>query len=98
MFVAMGLFGSGMGGVMYLQNLIWPEFFGRLHLGTIRGFTMPISMLIGAVGAPAAGYVRDISGSYEAVWWGSTAVMLVGALTILFTRPPVPATTTSPTA
>lgn len=91
MFVAMGLFGSGIGGAMFVQNLIWAEFFGRLHLGAIRGFTMPISMLIGAVGAPAAGYVKDLGGSYEPVWWGSTAVMLVGAVSILLIRPPVPA-------
>jgi sugar phosphate permease len=90
MFIAMGLFGSGIGIVMYLQNLIWAEFFGRVHLGAIRGFTMPISLLIGAAGAPFAGYVRDVSGSYAPVWWGSTAVMILGAMIMLVARPPVP--------
>ncbi len=89
MFVAMGLFGLGIGGMMFLQNVIWAEFFGRLHLGAIRGFTMPISMLVGAVGAPAAGYVRDLGGSYTPVWWVSTCVMLVGAVVVLFARAPV---------
>jgi MFS family permease len=90
MFIAMGLFGSGMGIVMYLQNVIWAEFFGRIHLGAIRGFTMPISLLVGAAGAPFAGYVRDVTGSYAPVWWGSTAVMILGGLTVLFARPPTP--------
>jgi cyanate permease len=75
---------------MYLQNLIWAEFFGRVHLGAIRGFTMPISLLIGAAGAPFAGYVRDVSGSYAPVWWGSTAVMILGAMIMLVARPPAP--------
>jgi hypothetical protein len=95
MFVAVGLFGSGMGAVMYLQNIIWAEFFGRLHIGAIRGFTMPISLFLGAVGAPAAGYVKDITGSYELVWWGSAAVMLSGGLAILFAHRPVPAAASS---
>jgi MFS family permease len=90
MFIAMGLFGSGIGIVMYLQNLIWAEFFGRIHLGSIRGFTMPISLLIGAAGAPFAGYVKDVTGSYAPVWWGSTAVMVLGGLIMLVVRPPVP--------
>jgi MFS family permease len=90
MFVAVGLFGSGIGAVMYLQNIIWAEFFGRVHIGAIRGFTMPISLFLGAAGAPAAGYVKDVTGSYDLVWWGSTVVMLLGGLTILFARPPIP--------
>ena len=36
MFVSMGLFGLGIGGMLFLQNMIWAEFFGRLHLGRIR--------------------------------------------------------------
>jgi hypothetical protein len=71
MFIAIGLFGSGIGIVMYLQNLIWAGFFGRIHLRSIRGFTMPISLLIGAAGVPFAGYVKDVSGSYAPVWWGA---------------------------
>ena len=96
MFIAMGLFGLGMGIVMYLQNLIWAEFFGRIHLGAIRGFTMPISLLIGAAGAPFAGYVRDVTGSYAPAWWGSTAVMLLGALVMLVVRPPTPLAASRP--
>lgn len=75
---------------MFVQNYIWAEFFGRLHLGAIRGFTMPISLLLGAAGAPAAGYVKDVSGSYETVWWVSAAIMLVGGLAVWLTHAPRP--------
>jgi MFS family permease len=90
MFVSMGLFGLGIGGMMFLQNVIWAEFFGRVHLGAIRGFTQPITMTIGGAGAPLAGYVRDVGGSYEPIWWVSAAVMALGAVAVLFARPPVP--------
>jgi predicted MFS family arabinose efflux permease len=89
MFVSMGMFGAGIGGMMYLQNVIWAEFFGRLHLGAIRGSTLPITMIAGGAGAPLAGYVRDLGGSYEPIWWTSAVVMLLGAVTVLFLRRPV---------
>jgi MFS family permease len=90
MFASMGLFGLGIGGMMFLQNVIWAEFFGRVHLGAIRGFTQPITMTIGGAGAPLAGYVRDVGGSYEPIWWASAAVMALGAVAVLFARPPAP--------
>lgn len=90
MFVSMGLFGLGIGGMMFLQNVIWAEFFGRAHLGAIRGITLPITMIIGGAGAPVAGYVRDQSGSYDAIWWVSAAVMALGGIAVLFAEPPAP--------
>jgi predicted MFS family arabinose efflux permease len=90
MFVSMGLFGLGIGGMMFLQNIIWAEFFGRLHLGAIRGFTLPIIMIAGGVGAPVAGYVKDLGGSYDPIWWASTLVMALGAGVVLLLEPPAP--------
>jgi len=89
MFVSMGLFGAGIGGMMYLQNVIWAEFFGRLHLGAIRGFTLPITMVVGGAGAPIAGYVKDVGGSYDPIWWTSAAIMVVGGIAVLFASAPV---------
>jgi MFS family permease len=90
MFVSMGLFGAGIGGMMFLQNVIWAEFFGRLHLGAIRGFTLPITMVVGGLGAPFAGYVKDVGGSYDPIWWVSAGVMALGAGIVLFAHPPAP--------
>jgi cyanate permease len=88
MFVSMGLFGLGIGGMLFLQNMIWAEFFGRLHLGRIRGFTLPISMIVGGAGPPLAGYVRDLGGSYEPIWWASAVIMALGAGAVLIAHPP----------
>lgn len=88
MFLSMGLFGFGIGGLLYMQNIIWADYFGRAHIGAIRGVVNPITMLTGAAGAPIAGYVYDATGSYEPVWWASVGLMLVGACAVLVTAPP----------
>ncbi len=90
MFVSMGLFGFGIGGLLYMQNIIWADYFGRAHVGAIRGLVNPITMLTAATGAPIAGYVFDITGSYAPVWRVSIALMVLGAVAVVFTPPPTP--------
>lgn len=79
-FLSMAIFGLGIGGMMFLQNFIWADYFGRAHLGSIRGIVMPITLIIGGLGAPAAGYVRDITGSYDSIWWVGVAMMIGAAV------------------
>jgi MFS family permease len=43
MFLAMITFGLGVGGMMLMQTYLWADYFGRLHLGSIRGVAMPIT-------------------------------------------------------
>ena len=88
MFAAMGLFGFGIGGMMFLQNIIWAEYFGRVHLGKIRGVVMPITLVLGAAGAPIAGYVHDGTGTYDPVWWVGAVLMVVGAVIVIMIKPP----------
>ena len=40
---------------------------------------MPISLVIGGIGAPAAGYVMDVTGSYDPAWWTGVVIMLFAA-------------------
>ena len=40
------------------------------------------------VGAPAAGYVRDWTGSYDPAWWVGVGLMSGAALLIVLTRAP----------
>jgi MFS family permease len=79
-FLSMAVFGLGIGGMMFLQNYIWAEYFGREHLGAIRGVVMPVTLIIGAIGAPTAGYVYDRSGSYDSIWWVGVAIMAGAAI------------------
>lgn len=88
MFWSMAIFGLGIGTNMFTQNFIWAEYFGRGHLGTIRGVVMPLNLFLGGLGAPAAGYVLDKTGSYDPAWWVGVALMLVGAIVFSLSRNP----------
>ncbi len=88
MFISMAIFGLGIGGMMFLQNFIWADYFGRESVGSIRGLVNPINLVIGGLGAPAAGYVRDITGSYDPAWWAGVALMVFAALLTLATPAP----------
>ena len=71
-----------------MQNLIWPAFFGRAHVGSIRGVVMPITLVVSALSAPFAGWVYDTTGSYTSVWWAAVALMSLGGVLSLTVRRP----------
>ena len=88
MFISMAIFGLGIGGMMFLQSFIWADYFGRESVGSIRGLVNPINLAVGGLGAPAAGYVRDITGSYDPAWWAGVALMTFAAVLTVVTPPP----------
>ena len=88
MFVSMAIFGVGIGGMMFLNTYIWADYFGRANVGGIRGLTNPINLVVGGIGAPAAGYVRDWTGSYDPAWWVGVGLMSGAALLMVLTRAP----------
>ena len=88
MFLSMAVFGLGIGGMMFLQNFVWADYFGREHVGSIRGAAAPINLTVGGIGPPLAGYVRDWTGSYDPVWWGGVCLMFLAALLLLATTAP----------
>lgn len=59
------IFGLAEGGVIPLQNLIPPELFGLGSLGTILASLLFFGTVGGAIGAPLAGYIFDVRGSYS---------------------------------
>ena len=89
MFISMAIFGLGIGGMMFLQSFIWADYFGRESVGSIRGLVNPINLVVGGLGAPAAGYVRDITGSYDPAWWAGVGLMTFAAALTVLTPPPV---------
>ena len=88
MFVSMAIFGIGIGGMMFLNTHIWADYFGRANVGGIRGLANPINLVVGGIGAPAAGYVRDWTGSYDPAWWVGVGLMSGAALLIVLTGAP----------
>jgi MFS family permease len=98
MFASMIIFGVGIGVLMLMQSLLWADYFGRQHLGAIRGAVMPITLIFGGAGAPIAGYVRDLTGSYTPIWLTAIALMALGGAVLAMTPPPRPPLVTPLTA
>ncbi len=94
MFFSMVLFGFGAGGMILLQGFLWADYFGRQHVGAIRGASMPVTLVFSAAGPPVAGLVYDQAGSYNPVWWVGIGLMIAGALVLAATPPPNRRTTT----
>lgn len=88
MFASMAIFGLGIGGMLFLNNFIWADYFGRENVGSIRGLANPINLAVGGLGAPAAGYVYDFIGSYDRMWWAGVFLMAAGTALALLTPAP----------
>ena len=64
-FVAYGLFGLSQGLLVSVSATIWVRYFGRTHLGKIKGGAM-MAMVAGSSGGPLImGYCFDLTGGYE---------------------------------
>ena len=84
LYIVMAVQGMMLSGFPPLQILIWPEFFGRMHIGSIVGMTQFITAVVGASGPLMAAAIYDQTGSYEAsiilligTWLACTAVMVI---------------------
>jgi len=80
--------GSGVGGLHLLLRLAWADYYGRRHLGTIRGITLPVQIGGQAVGPVAAGFVFDATGSYHVVFLFFAGVVVLGSVLVLTAVPP----------
>ena len=56
--------GLAYGGYVPLQRLIYPIYYGRAHLGAIRGAMRPAITLASAAGPLVIAGIYDIQGSY----------------------------------
>lgn len=89
-FAATMTFGMGAASVVIIQNTIWPAYFGARNIGAIRGAAMPITLGFAVLGAPVAGIVKDLTGSFVPLWWATFAAMLVAIVLLLCTPAPRP--------
>ena len=71
-----------------IGNLI-PDYFGRTEFPKMMGYTMPFTTFFSAFGAPAAGYIREATGSYILAFQLAIAVLVLGFIFIIFASPPM---------
>ena len=82
------LFGAGVGGLHTLLRLAWADYYGRLHLGAIRGLTLPAQIGGQAIGPVVSGFMFDASGGYLFPFIIFGAAVAVSALLVLAAIPP----------
>jgi sugar phosphate permease len=86
--LAAGTIGFGVGGMHVLLRLAWADYYGRHHLGTIRGITLPVQLGGQAVGPVMAGLVFDATGSYDSVFAFFAGTVALASLLVLTAIPP----------
>lgn len=85
---AAGALGCGVSGLHLLLRLTWAEYYGRHHLGAIRGVTLPVHIGGQAVGPVTAGLVFDMTGDYTSAFIFFGMMTALGSLMVLTAVPP----------
>ncbi|MBI2867635.1 MAG: MFS transporter [Chloroflexi bacterium] len=82
--------GFNVAGLMTMEWLVYPQYFGRRHFASIRGFAGPFILTGSAIGPIVAGSIYDHTDSYK---WAMVFFALCGALAgvvALLLRRPAP--------
>ncbi len=82
------LFGAGVGGLHTLLRLAWADYYGRVHLGEIRGLTLPAQIGGQAIGPSVSGFMFDASGGYRVPFVIFASAVGLAALMVLTAVPP----------
>ena len=72
-----------------VRSVIWPDYFGRKHLSTIRGVNMMAGVIGSALGPLPFGYAFDVCGGYSEVLLISMIFPLAGVFLGLLAKKPV---------
>ena len=82
------LYGFGAGASVVFQNIIWADYYGRQHLGAIRGMVAPFAALGGGISPFIAGWMFDSTGSYDSILVMMGGGAFVAAILIFLAQPP----------
>lgn len=80
--------GASSGLWMVAADVAWPSYFGRKHLGSIRGVGFAVGVVGAAIGPIPFGLSFDLLGSYTAAIAGLLCLPLLAAIAVLRARPP----------
>jgi cyanate permease len=80
--------GASVGLWLVSVDVAWPTWFGRKHVGAIRGAGTALSLAGAALGPLPFGIVKDATGSYDLALAAMIALPLIAAAWMLVVRPP----------
>lgn len=81
-------YGTVQGAANPLQRLIFADYFGRRHLGSIEGVSRAIQNIAQAAGPLVAAAVYDATNSYQVIFTIFIGINLAAMLFIAMARPP----------
>ncbi|MCH7737016.1 MAG: MFS transporter [Chloroflexi bacterium] len=86
-------YGFGFGGTIPLSEFTWAWYFGRNHIGAIRGIGNPPTLVFGALAPVLVGVWFDIKGDYQVAFGALIFSFCIAAVVIGLSSPPVSRTT-----
>jgi len=87
-YAAYALLGLGWGGMIPMQEVIWASFFGRKHIGAIRGAGLPFALALGALAPWLVSIYRDAAGTYDGALMVVAGLNVLSAVLIYLAPPP----------
>ena len=90
LYVGFFFWGFGFGGTIPVGESIWANYYGRKHLGSIRGIGMPLTIGLGALGPLLVGLSFDLYESYQFAFICLMGAYLIGALLLALAPKPDP--------
>jgi cyanate permease len=82
------LIGLSNGFIMTISTVIWPNYYGRLHLGSIRGVATSGMVVFSALGPLPFGFLFDLTKAYSLAILISLALPVSCAVAALLAHPP----------
>jgi sugar phosphate permease len=84
------LYGFGFGGTIPLSEFLWARYFGRAHIGAIRGVGYPITIVGTGIAPVLVGLSFDVSLTYQPAFLVIIGAYLSGAALVWISREPTP--------
>lgn len=89
LFAYIVILGFSVGGFAALYPVLQADVFGIVSYGTVRGLMIPIQSICVALGAFGAGWIHDMTGTYDALFVAFAVAQAVVAIMIHCARPSV---------
>lgn len=89
LFVANIGYGFGFQTGHVAQNMMWADYYGRRHLGEIRGLALPLTLGLGATAFPVTAIIRDVTGTYTPAWVVAGVALVLASIALSSARPPM---------
>jgi MFS family permease len=91
--IGASMFGYGVGGVVPMHGAVVGKTFGRDRFGAVLGLMRPAMFPIQILGVPFAGWIFDVTGSYDIAFQVFLGLYFLAALAVSFYRQPAKSVT-----